>query len=520
MDVGVDQKKPSLEVADGAAFQFLGVGKSFFGVPVLKDVSLTLKPGSVLGLVGENGAGKSTLMNVMGGVLRPDAGRMLLRGAPYAPQGPGDARAAGIGFIHQELNLFTNLSVAENMFIESFPTLGRTPAIDRRRMAERTREHLSQIGLEISPGALVETLSPGERQLVEIAKVLAMQPRIFIFDEPTTSLTAKETGLLFEIIRKLRTRGTSIIYISHILGHVAELADEVAVLRNGEVVTTGPALEHPVPRMISCMVGRDLKSFFPPKVSRPEEEVLLRIDGLSQPGIVRDIDLTVHKGEIVGLFGLMGSGRTELARMIFGVDRYERGTVRLGDGLLPPGNPRVAIERGMAFVTENRREEGLLMSVSIADNIGLVALPEFARAITGHLRRRRLQAATEQKAQELRIKATSYQEQPVKSLSGGNQQKVVVAKWLLAAPRILLVDEPTRGIDVGAKYDVYTIIGELARQGSGVLYISSELEELLALADRILVVNRGELVGQFERSEFAEERVMRAAFRQGEEVPT
>jgi len=510
-----DERNPSL-VADGAAFQFQGVGKSFFGVPVLKEVSLSLRPGAVLGLVGENGAGKSTLMNVMGGVLRPDTGRMLLGGVPYGPEGPEDARAAGIGFIHQELNLFTNLSVAENMFIESFPTLGRTPAIDRRRMAERTREHLGQIGLDISPGALVETLSPGERQLVEIAKVLAMQPRIFIFDEPTTSLTAKETGLLFDIIRKLRTRGTSIIYISHILGHVSELADEVAVLRNGELVANGPVAEYPIPRMISCMVGRDLRSIFPPKVSQPQADVLLQVEGLTQPGIVRDINLTVHKGEIVGLFGLMGSGRTELARMIFGVDRYERGTVRVGNGLLPRGNPRAAIERGMAFVTENRREEGLLMNVSIADNIGLVALPEFARAITGHLRGKRLQEATEQKAQELHIKASSYQEQPAKSLSGGNQQKVVLAKWLLAAPRILLVDEPTRGIDVGAKYDVYTIIGELARSGSGVLYISSELEELLAVADRILVMNRGEVVGQFERTEFAEEQVMRAAFRQGE----
>ncbi|HET6413199.1 MAG TPA: sugar ABC transporter ATP-binding protein [Anaeromyxobacter sp.] len=518
MDLGADQQKTSLEVGDGGAFQFLGVGKSFFGVPVLKDVTLTLRPGTVLGLVGENGAGKSTLMNVMGGVLRPDTGRMLLGGASYAPAGPEDARGAGIGFIHQELNLFSNLSVAENMFIESFPTLGRIPAIDRRRMAAGTREHLAQIGLDISPSALVETLSPGERQLVEIAKGLAMSPRIFIFDEPTTSLTAKETRQLFDIIRTLRARGTSIIYISHILGHVAELADEVAVLRNGELVADGPAAEYPIPRMIASMVGRDLKSMFPPKASQPQPEVLLRVEGLSQAGIVRDIELTVHKGEIVGLFGLMGSGRTELARMIFGVDRYERGTVRVGDALLPRGNPRAAIERGMSFVTENRREEGLLMNVSIADNIGLVALPEFARPITGYLRRRRLQEATDEKARELRIKAGSYEEQPAKSLSGGNQQKVVLAKWLLAAPRILLVDEPTRGIDVGAKYEVYTIIGELARRGSGVLYVSSELEELLAVADRILVMNRGEIVGRFERNEFAEERVMRAAFRHGEGV--
>lgn len=518
MDGGMDQRAPAPQPTGGAAFRFQGIGKSFFGVPVLRDVTLGLRAGSILGLVGENGAGKSTLMNVMGGVLRPDTGGMLLRGAPYAPQGPEDARAAGIGFIHQELNLFTNLSVAENMFIESFPTMGRLPAIDRRRMAAFTREHLAHINLDISPGALVETLSPGERQLVEIAKVLAMKAEIIIFDEPTTSLTAKEARLLFEIIRKLRARGTSIIYISHILGHVAELADEVVVLRNGELVANGSVSEYPVPRMISCMVGRDLKSIFPPKASQPREEVLLRVEGLSQPGIVRDINLTVHRGEIVGFFGLMGSGRTELVRMIFGVDRYERGTVRVGDGILPPGDPRASIERGMAFVTENRREEGLLMNVSIADNIGLVALPEFARPFTGHLERRRLQEATTEKARELHIKASSYETQAAKSLSGGNQQKVVIAKWLLTQPRVLLFDEPTRGIDVGAKYDVYALIGDLARRGSGILYVSSEMEELLGVADRILVMNRGEIVREFERDEFSQEAVMRAAFRQSGEV--
>jgi ribose transport system ATP-binding protein len=514
MDPAIESPPSSGE----AVFEFQGIGKGFFGVPVLKDVSLRLLPGSVLGLVGENGAGKSTLMNVMGGVLRQDAGRMLLRGAPYAPQGPEDARAAGIGFIHQELNLFTNLSVAENMFIEAFPTLRRLPAIDRRRMAARTEEYLAEMGLDIAPSALVETLSPGERQLVEIAKVLAMKAGIVIFDEPTTSLTAKETAILFDIIRRLRARGTSVIYISHILGHVAELADQVAVLRNGELVASGPVGEYPIPRMISSMVGRDFKSIFPPKVSAPQEEVLLRVEGLSQPGIVRNIGFTVRKGEIVGLFGLMGSGRTELARMIFGVDRYSQGQIHVAGARLPPGSPQAAIARGLAFVTENRREEGLLMSVPISDNIALVALPEFAAAFTGRIDRKRLQRATKEKAEEIRIKATSYEEQAAKSLSGGNQQKVVIAKWLLAAPSVLLFDEPTRGIDVGAKYEVYTIIGELARRGAGILYVSSELEELIGVADRILVMNRGEIIGQFERDSFNQEQVMRAAFRQGEGV--
>ena len=495
-----------------------GIGKSFFGVPVLRDVSLSLAPGRVRGLVGENGAGKSTLMNVMGGVLQPDTGELRLGGAPYAPQNPGDARAAGIGFIHQELNLFTNLSVAENVFIEAFPRAARSPFLDRRTMAARTRELLAEIGLALPPSALVETLSPGERQLVEIAKVLAMKARIIIFDEPTTSLTSKETRFLFEIIGRLRARGVAIVYISHILQHVAELADDLAVLRNGELVASGPIADFPVPRMISCMVGRDFKSIFPARSPAAPGDEVLRVEKLSQPGIVKDIDLEVRRGEVVGLFGLMGSGRTELLRMIFGVDRYATGAVRVAGRPLAPASPRAAIAAGLAFVTENRRDEGLLMGAPISENVGLVALEEFVQPVTGHVDRRRLREVTAAKARELRIKASSYDAQPVKSLSGGNQQKVVLAKWLLARPRVLLVDEPTRGIDVGAKYEVYSILGELARQGSGVLFVSSEIEELLGVADRILVMNRGELVGTFERDGLSEERIMRAAFRQDGEV--
>ncbi len=495
-------------------FEFRNVGKAFFDVPVLKDVSLALHPGQVLGLVGENGAGKSTLMNVMGGVLRPDSGEMRLAGAPYAPADPAAARLAGIGFIHQELNLFTNLSVAENVFIEAFPRQARLPFLDRRRMAVQTKQLLADIGLDLPPGALVETLSPGERQLVEIAKVLAMKARIILFDEPTTSLTSKETGLLFEIIRRLEARGVAIVYISHLLQHVAGLADTLAVLRNGELVANGPIADFPIPKMIACMVGRDFKSIFPPRASTPSAEEVLGVKGLSQTGIVRGIDLTVHRGEVVGLFGLMGSGRTELARMIFGIDRYQAGEVRVAGQPLRPADPRASIAAGLAFVTENRRDEGLLMSASISENIGLVAMEDFARPFTGRIERRRLQEVTAAKAAELRIKASSYHEQSAKSLSGGNQQKVVIAKWLLARPQVLLVDEPTRGIDVGAKYEVYAILGELARQGSGVLFISSELDELLGVADRIVVMNRGEIVGTFERDGLTQEQVMRAAFRQ------
>jgi ABC-type sugar transport system ATPase subunit len=500
---------------DSTIFEFRKVEKTFFGIKALKGVTLSLRPGSVLGLIGENGAGKSTLMNVMGGVHRPERGEMVFDGKPYAPRDPREATAAGVGFIHQELNLFTNLSVCENVFIDSFPRIG--PFVDKRAIASRTRELLAELDLSASPNAVVETLSPGERQLVEIAKVLATNARIIIFDEPTTSLTAKETTRLFEIIRKLRARGAAIVYISHILSDVLALADDIAVLRDGQLVAEGPIAEFPVPRMITAMVGRDFSSVFPERKSRPGKEEALRIEGLSQTGIVRNIDLSLRKGEIMGVFGLMGSGRTEMARMVFGLDEYEEGAILVDSAPLPPRDPRAAIERGLAFVTENRREEGLLMSVSISDNIGLVSLKDFARKATGILDFKRLKAAAAAAADELKIKAGSYERQNAKSLSGGNQQKVVIAKWLLADPKVLIMDEPTRGIDVGAKYEVYSIMGDLAAKGSGVLFISSEIEELMGVCDRIVVMSRGEVQRIFERSEFSQERIMKAAFRQMDE---
>lgn len=499
---------------ENVEFRIEAVEKTFFGVKALKGVSLTLQPGRVLGLIGENGAGKSTLMNILGGVHYPDGGRMFLDGKPYAPRDPREATAAGIGFIHQELNLFTNLSVCENVFIDAFPRRG--PFVDRRRMASRTAELLAELDLEVAPNAIVETLSPGERQLVEIAKVLATNARIIIFDEPTTSLTARETARLFDAIRRLRERGAAIVYISHILADVVELADRIAVLRDGALVAEGPIAEFPVPRMISAMVGRDLHSAFPERGGRPSVEEALRVEGLSQAGIVRDVSVSLRKGEILGVFGLMGSGRTEFARMVFGLDSYQAGTVLVDSAPLPPGDPRIAIQRGLAFVTENRREEGLLMSVSISDNIGLVSLRDFAAKATGLIDFKRMRTAAAAAADELKIKADSYERRNAKSLSGGNQQKVVIAKWMLARPKVLIMDEPTRGIDVGAKYEVYSIMGDMASQGTGVLFISSEVEELMGVCDRILVMSRGEMVRTFERADFSQERIMKAAFRQEE----
>ena len=498
-------------------FSFNGICKAFFGVQVLDGIDLALHSGRVLGLIGENGAGMSTLMNVMGGVLRPERGTMHMEGRLYEPKGPADASLSGIGFIHQELNLFTNLTIAENIFIEDFPRLGWLPFIHHRRMGDRARELLADIGLAASPWTPVERLSPGERQLVEIAKALASDARIILFDEPTTSLTAKETAVLFDVIRRLKERGVAIVYISHILSDVVALSDDIAVLRDGALVATDRVEDFPIPRMISSMVGRDVKSIFPPPPQSVREAPILEVRSLSQPGVARDIDLAVHSGEIVGMFGLMGAGRTELVRMIYGLDPYAEGGVTIAGKPLPGGNPAASIAGGLAFVTENRREEGLLMSMPIVENIGLVAMPDYARPYSGILDQKRLYDAATGIAADLRIKAASYVRQSAKSLSGGNQQKVVIGKWLMARPKVLIVDEPTRGIDVGAKFEVYTILGGLAQAGSGILFISSELEELMGVAHRIVVMNRGEIVGSFQRSEFDRERIMAAAFRQSTE---
>ncbi len=315
-------------------------------------------------------------------------------------------------------------------------------------------------------------------------------------------------------MQRLRAKGVSIVYISHILGDVVNLADDIAVLRDGALVAQGPVAEFPIPKMITAMVGRDFNSIFPDRTCVPSQEDALKVEGLSQAGIVKDIDLSVRKGEVVGVFGLMGSGRTELARMIFGLDEYETGSVYVGDLPLRKNEPADAIRSGIGFVTENRREEGLLMPVSISENIGLVSLTKYASGPLGLVDRRAMYEAAGSAASELKVKAGSLEKQNVKSLSGGNQQKVVIAKWILANPSVLIMDEPTRGIDVAAKFEVYTIMNDLASKGTGVLFISSEIEELMGVADRIVVMSRGEIIRSFAREEFNQEDIMRAAFRQ------
>jgi len=489
-----------------------GLTKEWFGVPAVADLTLSVRQGTCLGLIGQNGAGKSTLMNMIGGIVPPTRGRMDWRGKPYRPTGAADAAAAGIAFIHQELNLFANLSVAENLFIDGFPR--RFGLIDWGQVETRTREILSRLSLSFDPGTQVGTLSPGERQLVEIAKALHNEAQLLIFDEPTTSLTARETERLFQTIAALRAEGRTIVYISHILADVQRLADDIAVLRDGQLVDQGPAADFSIARMIHSMIGRDLGGLFPPRSAAPRDRAVLEVEGLSQPGVVMDISFALRQGEVLGLFGLMGSGRSELARVLFGLDPHAEGHILMDGRPLPPG-PGGRIAAGMAFVTENRREEGLLMNINIADNIALVSLPQFARILSLINQDEMANSATSA-ASTLQLKSGNIVVQPAKSLSGGNQQKVVIAKWLLSQPSLFIMDEPTRGIDVGAKYEIYSIIDQLAASGSGVLFISSELEELMGMCDRILVMSRGEVFGEFTQAQFNEEDILQAAFREGE----
>ena len=492
-----------------SALRFQGIEKAFFGIPVLKDINFQLENGKTLGLVGENGAGKSTLMNILGGNLQPDSGHMNLWGKAFAPKNPRDAENQGISFVHQELNLFGNLSIAENLFINRFPKRGGF--VHQKEILTRTQTVLRQVGLQLSPKTVVDRLSAGERQLVEISKALIREARLIILDEPTTSLTNYETGHLFRILKQLQKDGITLIYISHTLEEVLEIADNVLILRDGEVVGNAPKETFTQSGMISLMVGRDIEHLFPERTHQPTKEVSLQARRLKRRGVLKDISFELKKGEVLGISGLMGSGRTELARALFGLDPLDSGELLMGGKNILKSNPPERIQAGMAFLTEDRRGEGLCMEASIEENMTLACAPRYASGPLAWLNRTGIRKGVQQYREAVQLTPGARNDQAVRTLSGGNQQKVVLAKWLLNKPSVILLDEPTRGIDVGAKYEVYSLINELTKQGSAVLVISSELEELIGICDRILTMNLGEITAEFSQSEFDRENILKAA---------
>jgi ribose transport system ATP-binding protein len=495
-----------------------GLVKTFSGIQVLHDVSFEAYGGRVLGVVGENGSGKSTTMNLLTGVLPRDRGSIFLDGKPFNPTSRRHSDAAGVAFIQQELNIFPNLSVAENLFLLRPPRHFKgLPFVSRRQMSERTRELLKKVDLPVSPHALASTLSAGERQQIEIARVLSSDARVFIFDEPTSSLTARESARLFELIRRLRQDGAAVLYISHNLEEVLDLADEMMVMRDGRVTLQRESAGLRVDDLVLAMVGRPIESLFAARQEMPATQApVLEVAGLTEPGVLNDINLRVGRGEIVGIAGLMGSGRSELARALFGLDKHQTGDVTINGQAMESGNVSARLGAGMAFLTEDRRHEGLMMDASVADNMALSALSLFSSARGLGIEKKRLLEAIQKLAQRLHLTSGDVRTAPVRSLSGGNQQKVVLGRWLLREPRLFVLDEPTRGVDVGARQEIYRLLSQLAESGMAILVISSELEELIGLCDRIHVMRRGELVAEFPRERFDRETLLRAAFGQAQ----
>ena len=488
--------------------ELLDVGKRFGDAWVLRGVSLAVSAGGVLGLVGENGAGKSTLLNVLAGVFPPDAGGVRVDGADYAPRSPAEAAAAGVALVHQELNLLPNLSVAENLLLHRLPTRGAGPfcRLDRTGLHARAGAILSAVGLALDPARPVAGLPPGERQLLEIAKGLAAGARVLVLDEPTTSLSRPEADRLFQLVRRVSGQGTTVVFVSHTLPDVLALCDRVAVLRDGRLVADGPRGEFDHARLVTLMVGRPLDAAFPSRTVPPTADPLLEVRDLHRAGL-GPVSLTVHRGEVVGLAGLMGAGRTELLRAVFGLDPATGGSVTLAGEPLDGLSPRGRISRGLALLTEDRRADGLLLDAPVPDDAGLAALPRFSSV--GRVRRRELAGAVRTAADRVRLTAAPLHTRTARTLSGGNQQKVVLLKWLLTRPRVLLLDEPTRGVDVGARAEIYRTVNELVEAGAGVLLASSEVEELLGLCDRVLVMAGGTVRADVPRAGFDREAILR-----------
>ncbi|MBB3226637.1 ribose transport system ATP-binding protein [Luteibacter sp. Sphag1AF] len=480
-----------------------GIHKAFGPVSVLEGVDFELVAGEVHALMGENGAGKSTLMKILTGIYAPDAGRIEVDGQPVSISTPADAERYGIAIIHQELNLIPSLNIADNLFLGR--EMHRFGLLDRKAMRERAKEWLARIGLDaLDPSTPIEKLSVGQQQMVEIARAIGQNARVIIMDEPTAALTERETATLFALIRELRTQGRGIVYVSHRMEEIFALCDRISVLRDGKFVGTRPVPGLDLDEVVRMMVGRTLEARFPKRTSVPGE-VRLQVENIGDAA-VHGVSFDLRAGEVLGVAGLMGAGRTELARLLFGIDKPSQGRVLLDGKTITPRSPSEAIHAGFGFVTEDRKALGLVLDMSLRENVSLPKVPAHA----GLVDRSGEKKQTHGLIDRLKIR-TRDMELDVRALSGGNQQKVVLAKWLALKPRVLILDEPTRGVDVGGKAEIYHIINQLAEQGVAILMISSELPEVLAMSDRILVMHEGHATALLNAATATQETIMHAA---------
>ncbi|MBA4421426.1 MAG: D-xylose ABC transporter ATP-binding protein [Anaerolinea sp.] len=483
------------------------ITKSFPGVLAVQDVTLHAYVGEILALVGENGAGKSTLMNILSGAFSADCGTILLDGQEVKITSPRRAQELGIAMIHQELALIPQMTVAQNIFLGREPLFAAGTLVNIKKMMDDAQDILNQLGLDFAVNALISDLSIAQRQMVEIAKAISTKSRVIILDEPTSALSERESGKLFNLMRSLREQGVTLIYISHRMEEIFALSDRVAVMRDGQLVGVAPTKELTVGTIVQMMVGRELKDFFP-KTETQRGCVTLEVQNLRSGARLKDASFTLYKGEIVGLAGLVGSGRTEIARVLFGADKNEGGEIRVDGQSVKIHSPQEAIRHGIGLVTEDRKVQGLFLGQSVRSNASVSLFQRLSRL--GFLLYGKIDQWTRGAIQQLNIRASNL-EQRAGNLSGGNQQKVVIARWLAVNPKILILDEPTRGIDVSSKAEIHSLISELAAKGVAILMISSELPEILGISDRILVMREGQLTAEFSRAEATQGRIMQAA---------
>ncbi len=482
-----------------------GIRKEFPGTVALDNVSFELIEGEIHALMGENGAGKSTFLKIVTGALQPDAGEIQLAGRSVRLHSPVDARRMGVAIVHQELSLFPDISVMENILVGQAPT--RAGFMRRRQMQEICERYLARFHVSFSPSELVKNLSVSQQQIVEIVKALVTDASVYIFDEPTSALSVEDASRLFDVLRELKSQGKGIIYVSHKFDEIFQLTDRITVLRDGALIGTVQTSRTSADDVIRMMVGRSIERIYPDK-GNPEDQILLRVQNLNAGSKCRNVSFELRKGEILGVFGLVGSGRTEIMRAMTGVDPRTSGDIVLDGRPVRIHAVQDAIRHGVYYLTEDRKEQGLFLKMSIRDNVAVTHLDRLAKR--GLLQRVRARELAEQVIRDLRVKAKD-DEQLVGSLSGGNQQKVMIGKWVSRQPRVLILDEPTRGIDVGAKAEIHQLLRKLANEGIGIIVISSELPEIVGLSDRVLVVHNGTVAGVLSGSDMNDEIIMEYA---------